>query len=269
VKVGISELVIPSEWSFEEVLKRIRTDGYAALELALRDSGHFSLESGKAELQALAKKAADGGVELVSICPAFRGRPKDFMTNDAAVRKASHQTIADCMAIARMVGVDTILLVLGGLTPDLYYDEAYRNALDSMRRLGPVAEDMGVKLAIEYVWNKFLLSPMEFAQFLDEVGSSHVGFYFDPGNMAIFGYPEHWVRICGQHLMAVHMKDFKRQGFQWTPLGQGDVDFRAVMAELGKVGFDGALVSEVDQSLASFADTAKAIRKVIPGQGLP
>jgi sugar phosphate isomerase/epimerase len=68
--------------------------------------------------------------------------------------------------------------------------------------------------------------------------------------------------------MAVHMKDFKRQGFQWTPLGQGDVDFRAVMAELVKVGFDGALVSEVDQSLASFADTAKAIRKVIPGQGL-
>jgi len=263
VKVGITGLVIPQEWSFDEVLRNIRADGYEALELALRTTGYFSFDSSEAELKELASKAADAGVELVSICPAFRDRPKDFMTNDAAVREASVETITDCMKLANAVGVDTILLVLGALTPELYYDQAYRNAVESMRKVAPIAEDMGVRVAIEYVWNKFLLSPMEFARFLDEVDSPNVGFYFDPGNMAIFGYPEHWVRICGRHLMAAHMKDFKREGFQWTPLGEGDVDFRAVMAELRAIGFDGALVSEVDRSIASFADTAAAIKRII------
>lgn len=265
MKVGISGLVIPGEWSFDEILTRITADGYSAFELAQRDEGYLTFDSTEAELRDLAAKAADAGVELVSMCPGFRGRPKDFMTNDAAIREASIGTVTDCMKMTRCTGVDTMLLVLGALTPDLYYDQAYRNALDGMRKLAPIAEDLGVKLAIEYVWNKFLLSPMEFAQFCDEVDSPNVGFYFDPGNMAIFSYPEQWVRICGRHLMAVHMKDFKRQGFEWTPLGEGDVDFPAVMAELRKTGFDGALVSEVDQTLAPFADTAQAIERIVAG----
>ena len=81
--------------------------------------------------------------------------------------------------------------------------------------------------------------------------------------MAIFSYPEHWVRICGRHLMAVHMKDFRRDGSVWTPLLEGDVDFGAVMAELKDLGFDGALVSEVGDSTASFAETAKTIRRIM------
>ena len=263
MKVGITELVIPSKWSFDEVLRNIKANGYEALEFALRDQGYFSLAAGKAQLKELPKKAGDAGIKLVSICPAFGGRPKDVMTNDAAVRKASVQTITDCMKIANAVKVDKILLVLGGLTPDLYYDQAYKNAVGTLREIAPVAEDMGVKLAIEYVWNKFLLSPMEFARFLDEVGSPNIGFYFDPGNMCAFSYPKQWVRLLGKHLMAVHMKDFKRQGFQWVPLGQGDADFPGIMAELRALKFDGALVSEVDTGTAPYADTAAAIRKIM------
>ena len=262
MKVGVTGLVTPAEWSLDETLTQIRNTGYEAFELALRDEGWFSLNSTDAELETVATKATAAGVELVSICPSFGSRPKDLMTNDAQTRAASIATVVECMRIASVVGVDTILLVLGGLTPELYYDDAYANARESMRELAPIAERMGVKLAIEYVWNKFLLSPMEFTRFLDEVGSPNVGFYFDPGNMAIFGYPEHWVRICGRHVMAVHIKDFKRDGSEWTPLGGGDVDFPAVMCELRKIDFSGALVSEVPPSIASLADTAAAIRSI-------
>jgi len=81
--------------------------------------------------------------------------------------------------------------------------------------------------------------------------------------MVIQGYPEHWVRICGKHLMKVHFKDFKRQGVQWPPLLEGDVDFPAVMRELRKIGYDDALLSEVSPGIASLEDTAKAIRKIM------
>jgi L-ribulose-5-phosphate 3-epimerase len=263
MKVGITALVIPASWGLDETLSTIRRDGYEALELALRDGGYFTLETPAADLAAIGKKAADAGIRITSVCPAMKqGRP-DLMSADPAVRRASIATVTEIMRRARAVGTDTMLLVLGSLTPELFYDDAYRNAVRSLRRLAPVAEDMGVRIAIEYVWNKFLLSPLELARFLDEVDSPNVGFYFDPGNMAIFGYPQHWVRILARHLMASHVKDFKREGLRWPPLLQGDVDFKAVMRELRRIGFDGALVSEVGTDAASFAETAAAIRTII------
>ena len=156
-----------------------------------------------------------------------------------------------------------MLLTLGALTDELYYHEAYANALKGLQILEPFAADLGINIAVEYVWNKFLLSPMEFARFCDEVGGSRVGLFFDTGNMVIFGFPQHWVRICAKHLMKVHFKDFKRQGYEWTPLLAGDVKFPEVMAELRKAGYDGALLSEVAPSIAPLSDTAQAIRQIM------
>ena len=262
MKAGVTGLILPAEWKFGETLDRIKSAGYTALEPALRDSGYFGLSSSAEEVRDLAKRAEDSGVELVSACTAVRGRSKDVMSNDQGIRRESIATIRECMRLVGLAGIDTMLLTLGKLTPDLYYDDAYRNALSALREIAPIAQDMGIKLAIEYIWNKFLLSPMEFARFCDEVGSPNVGFYFDPGNMTISGFPEHWVRICARHLMAVHVKDFRREGYQWTPLLEGDVSFSAVMAELRKTGFDGALVSEVDLKLASLSETAESILKI-------
>jgi hexulose-6-phosphate isomerase len=263
MQVGITALVIPASWGLDETLSAIKRDGYEALELALRDDGYFCLETPDADLLRIGRRATEAGIRISSVCPAMgRGRP-DVMSADPAIRRASIATITEIMRRARLVGADTVLLVLGSLTPELFYDDAYRNAVRTLRKLAPVAEDMGVRLALEYVWNKFLLSPLEFARFLDEVDSPNVGFYFDPGNMAIFGYPEHWVRILRKHVMAVHMKDFKREGSRWPALLEGDVDFPAVMAELRRIGYAGPLVSEVGSDAASYAQTAASIRKIM------
>lgn len=263
MNVGISCLVTPRDWSYEQTLQNTKAAGYESLELIIRDEGEITLDTPDSELAALARRAGEVGMQIASVCPAFRNAPKDVMTNDADVRAQSLETIRQCIRVAKGLGTDTMLLTLGALTPDLYYNEAYANALQALQKLAPAAEEAGVNVAIEYVWNKFLLSPMEFARFCDEVGSPRVGFYFDPGNMAIFGFPEHWVRICGRHVMKVHMKDFKRQGAQWPPLLGGDVDFPRVMAELRKIGYDGALLSEVGPSIAPLEVTAESIRKIM------
>ncbi len=263
MKVGLSCIITPREWSFDELLEKSKAAGYEALELVITDEGEITLDTPASELQKLAARAADAGMELSSICPSFRNVPKDIMTNDAAVRAQSMDNIKKALDVAKAMGIDNMLLTLGALTPDLYYNEAYANSLQCMQKLAPYAEELDVNLAIEYVWNKFLLSPMEFARFCDECGSPKVGLFFDTGNMVVFGYPEHWIRICGKHLMKVHFKDFKRAGYAWPPLLEGDVDFPAVMAELRKIGYDGALLSEVAPSIASFEDTAVAIRKIM------
>lgn len=263
MKVGLSTIVTPPEWTFDETLTQAQNAGYEALELCLRGSGDLTLDTPETELAAMARRAADAGMELSSVCPQVQGAPKDIMTNDTQMWNESLETIRRCLAATKALGVDTMLLTLGVLTDDLYYNEAYANAVKGLQVLAPFAEDLGVNMAIEYVWNKFLLSPMEFAHFCDDVASPRVGLFFDTGNMVVFGFPQHWVRICGRYLMKVHFKDFRRAGYVWTPLLEGDVKFPEVMAELRKIGYDGALLSEVSPGTASLEDTAQVIRQIM------
>lgn len=83
--------------------------------------------------------------------------------------------------------------------------------------------------------------------------------------MALLQYPHHWVRIVGKHIKMVHLKDWQGRALNggWTPLLQGAVDYTAMNQELRALGYDGPMLSEVPPDLASFADTAAAIRKII------
>ena len=151
----------------------------------------------------------------------------------------------------------------GRVSEECHYDDAYFNAVTSLRKLAPFAEDIGVTIAVEHVWNRFLLSPMEWARFLGDINSDRVGLFFDTGNMVIQSFPEQWVKIVGDGVKKVHFKDFKRDGYEWTPLLEGDVDFAACMVELRKIGYDDALLSEVSPGIAPIEDTAAAIRQII------
>jgi L-ribulose-5-phosphate 3-epimerase len=263
MKVGLSGIITPGDWSTAELIDKAQAAGYESLELTIRDQGEIALATPDSDLRALANMGAERGMEFASVCPMISQAPKNLMTNDREVWEQSLQTVERCLQVTSALGADTLLLTLGALTDELYYNEAYANALKGLQILAPVAEKIGVNIAVEYVWNKFLLSPMEFARFCDEVASPRVGLFFDTGNMVVFGFPQHWVRICGRHLMKVHFKDFKRAGWAWPPLLEGDVHFPEVMAELRKIGYDGPLLSEVDLGIASLEDTAAAIRKIM------
>lgn len=164
MKVGITGLVTPADWTFEETLEKIKAAGYESFEIAVRDDGPITLSTSQTDLQAMAGRASDIGILLDSSCPAgIRNDPKDLMTDDAMARAKGVDTWKRCIDLVHAMGIDTMLVVLGALPPDLYYNRAYANALQSMQQLAPHAEQAGVSLAIEYVWNKFLLSPMECA----------------------------------------------------------------------------------------------------------
>ncbi len=265
MKVGLSALVTPKEWSFAELVKQAKATGYEAIEVVPREGSELTLDTPADGLARLAKVAAGAGIEIASLCGSG-GKPSNLMTSNDAERRAGIETAKAMLRTAKALGADTILHTIGGRPgPDLYYHVAYANALRSLQDLAPFAEEIGVSIGVEYVWNGFLTSPLEMAQFLDAVASPRVGFYFDPGNMRIFHQSEHWVRICGRHIKKVHAKDFswEKMIVQWPPLLKGQVNFPAVMRELSAAGYDGALISEVPPSVASLEDTAAAIRNLI------
>ncbi len=261
MKVGITCIITPSEWSFAEILKRCPELGYEAVELVIRDTGELTLDTEPAQLARMAAEAQAAGIELASV--ALLASNVDIMSNDQEIRAASMTIIERGLRVTQALGIDNMLITPGALGPDCHYDDAYYNALTTLRALASAVEEIGVNLAIEYVWNRFLVSPLEYRRFLDDVDCPQIGFYFDSGNMVIQSYPEQWVNILGRHLKKVHLKDFRRSDYSWRPLTEGDVDFPAVMAELRNIGYDDALLSEVDAGTAPFEETAAAIRRII------
>ena len=261
MQVGISQLVVP-DLSMSEFFQRSADAGYEVVELCMKTSGELAPESDDAALARIVDQAQAAGVELVSMVHTHC--TGNLLDTGEERQRSIDETVMGLSAAAKM-GIGCTLHTLGSLKPEVCYDEAYRYAVESLKQLAVTAEDLGVTLAIEFVWNGFLFSPLEMRSLLDDVGSDRVGFYFDPGNMAVFQYPQHWVRILGSHLKMVHMKDWKGNALDgtWPALLKGEVDYAAVNVELRAIGYDGPYISEVPPSEAPLAETAESIRRIV------
>ncbi|MBX6311561.1 MAG: TIM barrel protein [Isosphaeraceae bacterium] len=154
---------------------------------------------------------------------------------------AIRQEMADCKAY----GGTTVLLVPAVVSPKVSYREAYQRSQANIRKLIPDAEKHGVKIAIEEVWNRFLLSPLEFVRYIDEFQSPWVGAYFDVGNVVEYGYPQEWIRELGPRILKIHIKEYKKQNRFDYPLGEGEIDWAEVRKALDDVGYQGWITAEV------------------------
>jgi len=144
------------------------------------------------------------------------------------------------------------------------YRAAYARSQVNIRKLIPFAEQSGVKIAIEEVWNKFLLSPVEFARYIDEFGSPTVGAYFDVGNVVEYGYPEEWIHELGKRILKIHIKEYaKPKRFDYK-LGEGEIDWAAVRQGLIDVGYEGWITAEVNYGdLAALKDVVRRMNQVL------
>ena len=169
---------------------------------------------------------------------------------DPEVVTRSVQGMETSLRNARLWGADAVLLVPAVVNPKTSYLEAWTRSQQVIReRLLPRAEEIGVVIAVEEVWNRFLLSPLEFARYVDDFRSPWLKAYFDVGNVVFYGFPQDWIRTLGPRIVRVHLKDFaldRPNGrFEWKHLGEGDVDWPAVRKALAEVGYDGWLTTEI------------------------
>lgn len=142
-----------------------------------------------------------------------------------------------CMKNIKELGGDMVLLVPAVVKPHTSYQDAWTRSVERVKILAEEAERLGITIGIENVWNKFLLSPIEAAAFIDEIDSKYVNFWFDVGNVVQFGYPEDWIRTLGHRIGRVDIKDFKRKGNSFCKLTEGDVDWPEVMRAFDEIGF--------------------------------
>jgi L-ribulose-5-phosphate 3-epimerase len=186
------------------------------------------------------------GLKIHSVCDS-RHWKSPLSSPDAQVRQEGVEALKVALEDANTFGADAVLLVPGRVTESISYDECWDRSVEEIKKALPVAEKTNVKIAVENVWNNFLLSPLEAARYIDQFQSNFVGAYFDCGNILAYGWPEQWIKILGKRIAKVHIKEYSRKiadtegksaGFR-VKLREGDVNWAAVMKALDDIGYQG------------------------------
>lgn len=278
MKKGINYWAFPpskdgTPFSLLEAFTYAKELGYEVFEPTVDGPGApLNLETTKQEAEAFRASADKVGIEIATVAAglAWGCSPTD---PDPDVRNKAVENTKKILEIASWLGAETILYLPGMVSapfvPDFVpqrYDEVDKQAKEAVSRVLDTAEKLGIKLGVENVWNRYLLSPLEMRDFIDSFKSEYVGAYFDVGNTMLYGHPEHWINILGDRIFAVHMKDFRRevgnlQGF--VDLLAGDVCFPAVMDTFREIGYNGVFIAEYVPPTLGAAEKAAAALKLI------
>lgn len=213
----------------------------------IKDAGFEGVEINRPDalpLEEIIKAREATGLEISGIiCSTHWDKPLSH--NDPAIREQGMRGMKLALNDAQEMGCERILLVPGVVNADTNYADAYERSLSKIRELAPLAEKAKCKIAVENVWNNFLLSPLEAARFIDEINSPWVGWHFDIGNVVKTGWPEQWIRILGKRIMNLHIKEFSHKNGFNSLLGEGDVRWPEVSKALEEIQFEGWGILEV------------------------
>jgi L-ribulose-5-phosphate 3-epimerase len=251
IKKAVEFSMLPGSLSVLERFRLARDAGFQEIECPTTP------EQAKAEEMAAA--ARESGVRIHSVMNQEHWR-SPLSSADQAVIDKSLDGMRTSLRNAALWHADSVLLVPAVVSADTAYADAWERSQRHIRTLLPLAEELKVVIGIENVWNKFLLSPLEFARYVDDFKSPWVKAYFDVGNVLLMGYPQDWIRTLGKRIAKVHIKDFsfktdptiKKRVADFTALLEGEVDWPAVHKALADIGYSGTATVELNGGDADY-----------------
>jgi L-ribulose-5-phosphate 3-epimerase len=278
MKKSIGDNMIPEGWTFEQGLALAKKSGYDGIELWLGDVPWFQMKTTDEEIRTLRRKVEDAGLTASNVSTGLHWK-FPISARDPKVRQEGIRIVERQLEAAQILGTDAILMVPGLVTEEVPYNEVYARCLEALRGLAPKASQARIKIGCENCnsEHRFLISPREFSQFLDEVNSPFVGIHLDVGNIHDTGFAEQWIEIHGPRITRIHLKDVLkhrgRSGDQsvYTNLFLGDNNWPAIRAAMAKVGYDGWLIAEMEARYRyapdqQFYDTSVGMDRLISGK---
>lgn len=237
-----------------EFMTAARDGGFEAVELCIGEGGKLNTDASEAFCGELREHAESLGLTVPSTASGLYWS-RALGDTSAEARAQALDDLEKMLQISAWLGAKTHLTIPGAVEvfflPEreiMPYDQVFTNAVAGLRKALETAERVEVRMGLENVWNKFLLSPVEVAEFIDQFESPWIGAYLDVANVLAYGYPEQWLRVLGQRIVGVHFKDYKRavgtvDGF--VDLLEGDVNWPEVTAALSEIEYAGPVVAEM------------------------
>jgi L-ribulose-5-phosphate 3-epimerase len=239
---------------------------------ALKEAGFEGVEpNGGMDPEEVLAAAKETGLKIPSVC-CHTHWAKPLSDPNPETRKVGVEGLKTSLRDAKKYGATSVLLVPAVVNKQVSYADAYQRSQEEIRKVLPLAEELGVVIAIENVWNGFLLSPLEAARYVDEFNSKWIGWHFDIGNIINFGWPEQWIRILGKRIKQLHIKEYSRKkrdkegpgaGFAVDYL-EGDNDWPAIMKALDEIGYEGWGIAEPPRAndLAKLKDISQRMDRI-------
>ena len=260
IRKAVEFSMLPKELSVLERFQIAHDAGFAEIECPTTPD--------PAQAEEILAASRKTGLLIHSVMNAEHWR-SPLSSADPAVVEKSLEGMRTSLRNAKLWGAGTVLLVPAVVNPETTYAQAWERSQRQIRKLIPLAEESKVIIGIEEVWNKFLLSPLEFARYVDDFASPWIRAYFDIGNVAINGYPQDWIRTLGKRIVKLHVKDFsfKKRLAEFTPLLEGEIDWRAVHAALAEIGYQGTATVELSGGDAPYLqEVARRFERILAGQ---
>jgi L-ribulose-5-phosphate 3-epimerase len=265
IATAVEYSMLPTSASIQERFQIARDAGFERIECPTTPS--------EADAESMKAAAMKAGIKIHSVMNMDHWK-YPLSSADQAVVEKSLAGARTSLHNAKLWGADTVLIVPGVVDENTSYRDAHERSKESIRKLLPLAESLGVIIAVEEVWNKFLLSPLEFAQYVDSFQSPWLRAYFDVGNVVLYGYPQDWIRTLGNRIIKLHIKDFSfrrdpvthKTTAEWVALGEGDIDWPAIYSALKEIGYKGTATVELEGGEAAYLEeTCHRLNLILSG----
>ena len=260
IQKGLVMSMLPEKLSVADRFKLARDTGFSVIQAPTTPDARQAEEI---------KAAADSsGVRIDSVMNMDHWK-YPLSSADPQVVETSLRGMRTSLNNAKLWGSDAVLLVPAVVDPATSYKEAWTRSQTQIRTLLPLAEQLKVVIAIEEVWNRFLLSPLEMSTYISEFNHPLIRAWFDVGNVVLYGYPQDWIHTLGPTIAKVHLKDFKRSkdSYAWVNLGEGDIDWPAVRQAFSDVGYHGSAIAELQPGDERYlADVSRRIDRLLLGK---
>jgi len=264
IKKAVQIYMLPKDLSYADRFKMAADVGFEGVE-------GQTVEDPK-EAEEIKKASEDAKIPIHSVMNMAHWK-NPLSSDDPAVVQKSLDGMKTSLHNAKLWGAEAVLLVPAVVNPQTSYHDAWVRSQKNIRTLIPLAKELNVVIALEEVWNKFLLSPLEMAKYVDEFKSPWIKAYFDVGNVVLYGYPQDWIHTLGNRIEKVHLKDFKVESHGFSPfqadfvnLGDGDIDWAAVRKAFADAGYTGWATTELEAGGEAYLrDVAKRVDKLVLG----
>lgn len=247
LKLGV---IVPLEGGPEEQMKKVRDFGFPTCQVSCWTQDLFTSEMAS-ELRSAAERY---GIEITTIWVGLPGiyvwdlveGPDTIGLVPLETREMRLRALKRGSDFAKLVGVESITTHVGFI-PENPKDILYVSLIPLLQHVSKFCEENGQSFWFETGQE----TPVTLLRTIEDVSANNLGINLDPANLIMYGRgnPVDALDVIGKYVKGVHAKDGEyptsgRELGKEKPLGEGRVNFPALISKLKSLGYRGAITIE-------------------------